>query len=68
MSNSRRCEYCHDVIGVYEPMVVLEAGELRSTSRTAEQDDALEGDCYHAACSERVHGEAAAKLAADALR
>jgi hypothetical protein len=53
-----RCQHCDDVIGVYEPMIVLEDGRVRTTSRAAERDRAmLLGDCYHAECYERVHGE-----------
>jgi hypothetical protein len=32
-----RCAHCDDVIGVYEPVVVvLDGGEVRETSRAAE--------------------------------
>jgi hypothetical protein len=46
-----RCCRCGDVIGVYEPMILLSEGRPRSTSRLAEQH--LHGplnECYHDAC------------------
>ncbi len=48
-----RCNFCHDVIGVYEPVVWLDAGLVRVTSRAAEpQLSAPErrGSLYHRAC------------------
>jgi hypothetical protein len=45
------CAHCGDVIGAYEPMIVVVDGEPRKTSATAEHDrDLHPGDCYHAAC------------------
>src|SRR5271167_3136598 len=50
-----RCWHCEDVIGVYEPMIVLEDGRPRSTSRAAERDGAsLVRECYHPACYAHV--------------
>ena len=51
-----RCEHCEDVIGVYEPMIVLEGGRARATSKAAEQDSAwgLTSACYHASCYEQA--------------
>jgi len=45
------CKHCGDVIGVYEPMIVVIEGQTRETSRAAEPGlgDVL-GDCYHGAC------------------
>lgn len=46
------CDYCGQVIGVYEPMVVIAAGHARETSRAAEQVAAAaprphyHRDCY----------------------
>ncbi|HTZ85339.1 MAG TPA: hypothetical protein VMB05_01610 [Solirubrobacteraceae bacterium] len=45
-----RCLHCRDVIGVYEPMVVLTEGEARATSLLNEQGSGPAGDCYHAKC------------------
>jgi hypothetical protein len=65
MSTTLRCEHCDDVIGVYEPMIVLEHGRTRDTSRAAEQvivsgltseSSGLTGECYHVACYEQAHG------------
>jgi hypothetical protein len=38
MNGTLRCQDCEDVIGVYEPMIVLIDGQARSTSRAAEKD------------------------------
>jgi hypothetical protein len=56
MTMMLRCKHCEDVIGVYEPMIVLHNGRAHSTSRAAEQDTAraLAGACYHAACYEQA--------------
>jgi hypothetical protein len=46
-----KCDHCADVIGVYEPMVVVRNGEVRETSRAAEPAiDAGTGERYHRAC------------------
>ncbi|MGA2319166.1 MAG: hypothetical protein ABSG95_00290 [Solirubrobacteraceae bacterium] len=65
MNGALRCQHCDDVIGVYEPMIVLTAGGPRSTSRAAEPR--IEGllaecyhdasECYHDACYRQVHAE-----------
>jgi hypothetical protein len=58
MNETFRCHLCGDIIGVYEPTVVLSDGQARSTSRAAEQGDpAAAGDCYHQACYMLAHGE-----------
>jgi hypothetical protein len=44
------CRWCTDVIGVYEPMVVLDSGESRETSVLNEPPGEPVGDCYHRAC------------------
>jgi hypothetical protein len=49
------CRHCNDVIGVYEPMVVLTDGEAQITSRTTAGD--RPGERYHQACYVQVHGE-----------
>jgi hypothetical protein len=53
-----RCRHCGDVIGVYEPMIVITDGRARSTSRAAEIEAGgpLE-QCYHDACCEPAHRE-----------
>ena len=43
--------HCGDVIGAYEPMILVEDGRPRKTSTSAEQDrDPHAGECYHVAC------------------
>jgi hypothetical protein len=51
MNRPLRCQHCNDVIGMYEPMIVLADGDVRESSRTAEKDSPLAmGACYHRAC------------------
>lgn len=48
-----RCARCGDVIGVYEPLVVVTDGVVRRTSRAAEPQIAAKvGDFYHEGCYE----------------
>jgi hypothetical protein len=50
-----RCVACHDVIGVYEPLVHVLAGLAWRTSRAAEpQIGAAGGDSYHLECHTRL--------------
>jgi hypothetical protein len=58
MNRTVRCRHCEDVIGVYEPMIVLCDGRARDASRATEPN--LGGDAneyYHRACYVRAHGE-----------
>jgi hypothetical protein len=58
MNAAPRCQRCKDVIGVYEPMIVLSEGRARDTSRAAEAGGASPvGECYHHACYAQAHGE-----------
>jgi hypothetical protein len=57
MNGPLRCQQCNDVIGMYEPMIVLSGGQARKTSRATERNSATEvvgefpvGECYHRAC------------------
>jgi hypothetical protein len=51
MSKTLRCHRCGEVIGVYEPLVMLLDGRARETSRALEPATAdRDGDCYHRAC------------------
>ena len=57
------CDHCHELIGVYEPIVVVSDGEARETSRAAEPAIASEpGKCYHRDCyferAEQIIGRA----------
>jgi hypothetical protein len=46
-----RCEWCGDVIGVYDPLVHVAGQTARRTSRTVEPDvAALGGRIYHDVC------------------
>jgi hypothetical protein len=45
------CDHCADVIGVYEPAVVIIRGEMRETSRAVEPDlGEKSAKRYHRAC------------------
>jgi hypothetical protein len=58
MDRPLRCHHCDDVIGAYEPMIVLTDGQARDTSRAAEQDaGGAVGECYHHACYRQAYGE-----------
>lgn len=51
MSKRPYCECCGDVIGAYEPMILLEDGKPRKTSVATEQGtNRAPGEHYHAAC------------------
>jgi hypothetical protein len=53
-----RCAHCADLIGAYEPMVTVEDGRARRTSRTAElRAGRLASEAYHHACYVLEHGE-----------
>ncbi|HEV2975324.1 MAG TPA: hypothetical protein VGX69_10085 [Solirubrobacteraceae bacterium] len=45
-----RCDRCGEVIGVYEPLVLLVDGEPVHSSRAAEHWDSLDGPRFHEAC------------------
>jgi hypothetical protein len=46
-----RCRHCDDVIGVYEPIVVVRDGIPVCTSRAAAESGQLSGKrCFHADC------------------
>ena len=45
------CAHCGDVIGIYEPLIVVEEHGARQTSRAAEPElRGLPGHHYHRAC------------------
>ena len=50
MNDAPRCRRCRDVIGAYEPMILLLDGTARETSRAAEPDVDGRGDRYHGHC------------------
>jgi hypothetical protein len=52
------CRRCKDVIGVYEPMVVLADGHTRETSAAREPEAfASDHECYHRVCFEEMQAE-----------
>jgi hypothetical protein len=58
MNRTLRCHHCDDVIGVYEPMVVLTDRQARNTSRAAERDhEPATGEYYHHACYTLAYGD-----------
>lgn len=44
------CGDCGKVIGVYEPLIDLDGGRPRETSRAQEQHGREWGRCYHREC------------------
>jgi hypothetical protein len=58
MDGTLRCRHCGEVIGAYEPMIVLRGGEARRSSRAAEREAGAPMDeCYHDACYAQAQGE-----------
>jgi len=58
MSEQRpTCQWCGEVIGSYEPIIVLVGGEAHETSLLAA--DAPVGDIYHAPCYGQAYAESA---------
>jgi hypothetical protein len=52
------CAHCREPIGAYEPMVTVDDGQARRTSRTAEiRAGRLASEHYHHACYVLEHGE-----------
>jgi len=49
-----RCAYCADVIGMYEPVVIVVDDESRLTSRAAEPDLPDDGAQFHRDCHEKL--------------
>jgi hypothetical protein len=55
MTSTLRCQQCEGVIGRYEPMIELTAGQVRKTSIAAARDtDGPVGECYHDECFTQV--------------
>jgi hypothetical protein len=51
MDQPMKCGRCGDVIGVYEPLVLLAAGQARTSSAAAEpQIGDGAGELFHRAC------------------
>jgi hypothetical protein len=52
------CAHCREPIGAYEPMVTVDDGRARRTSRTVEiRAGRLASEDYHHACYVLEHGE-----------
>jgi len=65
MNDAPRCRRCRDVIGVYEPMILLVDGRARETSRAAEPNVGTHGDGYHGSCyAQLVKADSAEETAA----
>ena len=47
-----RCAHCGEAIGVYEPTVIVEAGQVRQSSRAADPELASSPEVatFHASC------------------
>lgn len=57
-----RCRHCCEVIGAYEPMVVVLGEQPVHTSRTVAEAEQLTGEpCFHACCFAEQHGGVAAE-------
>lgn len=52
-----RCKRCDQVIGVYEPIVVVTDGRAQTTSIAADGRPGDPGERYHRACFVEAHGE-----------
>jgi len=53
-----RCAHCSEPIGAYEPMITVEGGRARRTSRTVEiRAGRLAPEHYHHACYVLEHEE-----------
>jgi hypothetical protein len=57
MEDAFRCAHCDELIGVYEPLVVVQRGEVRMTSRAAEPQLEGRGEYYHGFCHETVRSQ-----------
>lgn len=54
------CHHCGDVIGVYEPLVMVVDGLAHQSSRASElerESPGRVGNCYHSACYQRLDEE-----------
>jgi hypothetical protein len=58
MDEKLRCAHCGDVIGAYEPLVVLHDGRALDTSKAEMGDGIPVGECYHGACYTHAHDHA----------
>jgi hypothetical protein len=48
-----RCDGCHDVIGTYEPLVVVASGRAHQTSYASEPELCAQSDAhFHRSCYE----------------
>ncbi|MCW3032069.1 MAG: hypothetical protein QOK19_2394 [Solirubrobacteraceae bacterium] len=60
MGESMKCRGCGDVIGYYEPLVLLVEGHARATSAAAEPQVAdTAGERFHRACYAETRGAGA---------
>ena len=54
MRDQTRCRQCGDLIGVYEPLIVLADGHPRETSRAAYPNAGDSVQCFHRHCYEEL--------------
>jgi hypothetical protein len=60
-AHTLRCHHCGDVIGVYEPLIALVAGEPRRTVREAVLGGEVKAaECFHATCFTTTAGDSQA--------
>jgi hypothetical protein len=52
-----RCIRCGDIIGVYEPMIVVDEGGKRLTSLAAGERPATDTAVYHGNCFDSEDGD-----------
>jgi hypothetical protein len=58
MNEALRCQTCGEVIGFYEPMIVLTDNGAHETSRAAHPSlQSSDGEHYHGSCYLLQHGE-----------
>lgn len=59
MNERLMCRHCGDVIGTYEPMIVVIDGRVHATSILAERDrEGPLGEHYHEACYAQLTDQA----------
>jgi hypothetical protein len=63
MRDELRCQHCGDLIGVYEPLIMLSDGRAEETSRLAHPNPIGAGEqCFHRGCFQERGEPATAQL------
>jgi hypothetical protein len=60
-----RCRHCGDVIGVYEPVIVLVDGDPLSASRAVVHGTLRGAPCFHETCFSRARAQPAGAQASE---